>query len=110
MKTELTISFEELIEELIMADMKHNQLISGLRNVDLHSDDHFLGIYELIATLFGVEKCDGADRYSDAYFWYMGHGDDYPITNMGQEFRPLATECYQALVELAKELKGGKDE
>ncbi len=110
MKTELTIPFEKLIEELIMADMKHNQLIIGLRNVDLHSDDHFLGIYELIAELFGIDKMDGADRFSESYFWYMGHGDEYPITNMGQEFRPLAKKCYQSLVELAKELKEGKGE
>ena len=35
MKIELTVPFEKLIEELIMADMKHNQLLIGLRNVDL---------------------------------------------------------------------------
>jgi hypothetical protein len=107
MTAEIPISFEELIEELIMADMKHNQLITGLRNVDLHSDDHFLGIYELITSLFGISDLYGLDRFSDVYFWYMGHGDDYPITNMGQEFRPLAKECYQALIVLAKELKEG---
>ncbi|SFT89170.1 hypothetical protein SAMN04489724_2598 [Algoriphagus locisalis] len=110
MKTELTIPFEKLIEELIMADMKHNQLIIGLRNVDLHSDDHFLGIYDLITELVGVSKSDGLDRLSEVYFQFMGHGEEYPITHLGEELRPLAKECYQVIVEIAKELKGGKDE
>lgn len=110
MKTELTISFEELIEELIMADMKHNQLIIGLRNLDLDSENHYLGIYDLITELVGVSKSDGLDRLSEVYFQFMGHCEKYPITHLGEELRPLAQECYQAMVELAKELKGGKDD
>ena len=108
MTAEIPISFEELIEELIMADMKHNQLITGLRNLDLDSADHYLGIYELITSLFGISDLYGLDRFSDVYFRYMDHGDEYPITNMGQEFRPLAKECYQSLVALANEVKAGQ--
>ena len=108
MTAEIPISFEELIEELIMADMKHCQLITGLQNLDLDSGNHFLGIYELIASLFGIWGLAGLDRFSEVYFTYMDHGDQYPITNMGQEFRPLAKECYQALVAIANELKSKK--
>ena len=42
--------------------------------------------------------------------WIMGHSEQYPITHLGEELRPLAQECYQAMVELATQLKGGKDE
>ena len=110
MKTELTIPFEKLIEELIMADMKHNQLLTGLRNLDLDSENHYLGIYDLITELVGVSKSEGLDRISEVYFQFMGHGEEYPITHLGEELRPLAQECYQSLVELANQLKGGEDE
>ncbi|WPR75760.1 hypothetical protein [Algoriphagus sp. NG3] len=110
MKTELNVSIDDLIEELIMADMKHSQLTDGLGALDLCTENHYLGIYDLMLKIFQVERCVGVDDFTVTYLYFMDKASDFPITHLGEELRPLAKECYQSLVELAKELKGGKDE
>lgn len=107
MQTELNISVEELIEELILADMKHSQLTDGLEALDLSTENHYLGIYDLLLKIFDVEKCDGVDGFTNSYLSFMHRASDYSITHLGEELRPLAKECYQTLVALAKELKEG---
>uniref|UniRef100_UPI003F6F3138 hypothetical protein n=1 Tax=Algoriphagus sp. TaxID=1872435 RepID=UPI003F6F3138 len=103
------VSIDDLIEELIMADMKHSQLTDGLGALDLCTENHYLGIYDLLLKIFQVERCVGVDGFTDTYLCYMHKASDFPITHLGEELRPLAQECYQAMVELAQELKGGKD-
>ncbi|MDR7131271.1 hypothetical protein J2X69_003632 [Algoriphagus sp. 4150] len=110
MKTELNVSIDDLIEELIMADMKHSQLTDGLEALDLCTENHYLGIYDLLLKIFKVERCVGVDDFTVTYLYFMDKASDFPITHLGEELRPLAKECYQALVELAKELKEGKNE
>ena len=45
---------KELILTLIQADLKHNQLISGLESLDLHTDSYFLGLHKAVAQLLGL--------------------------------------------------------
>jgi len=105
MKIELAISLEELMVELLMADMKHTQLTDGLSALDLSAENHYLGIYDLILKLLELEGCDGVDGFTERYLFYMHKSGHFPITNLGEELRPLARQCYQELFMLCEELK-----
>ena len=50
-----------LILTLIQADLKHNQLVSGLQSIHLETDMYFLGLHEAVAQLMGIadEMPDG---------------------------------------------------
>ena len=51
----IEITLEELLIELILQDLKHNQLIFGLDRLNLDAGYcHFLGILDLIQSLMGV--------------------------------------------------------
>ena len=105
MNIELAISLEELIVELLIAEMKHTQLTDGLSALDLSTENHYLGIYDLILKILELEGCDGVDGFTEKYLFYMHKSGHIPITHLGEELRPLALKCYQELMKLCKELK-----
>jgi hypothetical protein len=93
------MALDELIIELILQDLKHNQLVVGLERLNLDVGYcHYLGILELIQKLMGVS--DGSmDDFSATYMGYMQRCMEYPISQSGEELRELARECYKSLRE-----------
>ncbi|GGF49071.1 hypothetical protein [Echinicola rosea] len=97
------ISTEELIEELILQDLKHCQLLYGLRTLELGDGDaHYLGILELIEKLMGIRDDQLSTKFCEIYMKFMHQSTDFSITFLGQELRPLARSCYLELKELSE--------
>ncbi len=93
------MTLDELIIELILQDLKHNQLVVGLEKLNLDAGYcHYLGILDLIQKLMGVSDVL-MDDFSATYMGYMQRCMEYPISRSGEELRVLARECYDSLKE-----------
>ncbi len=93
----MNMTSDELIIELILQDLKHNQLILGLDRLNLDAGFcHYLGILDLIQRIMGVSE-DKVDEFSATYMGAMNRCLDFPISRSGEELRPLARECYSLL-------------
>lgn len=93
------MTLDELIIELILQDLKHNQLILGLDRLNLDAGYcHYLDIMDLIQRLMEVSD-DLIDEFSATYMASMHRSLDFPISRSGEELRPLAMECYEDLKE-----------
>ncbi len=93
---------KDLIVKLIRADLKHNQLILGLKKASLDAGAHYIDILAIVARLMGVRKGEVSDQFSEVYFSFMEKAPDYPVTDLGKELKPLAKECYEMLVACQK--------
>ncbi|WP_215224474.1 hypothetical protein [Echinicola shivajiensis] len=95
----INIQKDELIRELILQDLKHNQLIKGLDILDLDAGHrHHLGIMDLVKRLMEVPAHLEND-FLDTYMSFMNRCLDYPISSLGEELRELAEECYKSLCQ-----------
>jgi len=67
----MNMTLDELITELILQDLKHNQLVVGLDRLNLDAGCyHYLGILDLIQKLMGVpDKL--MDEFAATYMDYM---------------------------------------
>jgi hypothetical protein len=90
----VNMSLDELIIELILQDLKHNQLIQGLDRLALDAGYcHYLGLLDLIQKLMGVpDKL--MDEFTTIYMASMDRCLEFPISKSGEELRPLANGCY----------------
>ncbi|NHE56389.1 hypothetical protein [Cyclobacterium plantarum] len=95
----MNMTLDELIIELIIQDLKHNQLILGLDRLNLDAGYcHYLGIMDLIQRLMGVAD-DAMDEFSATYMAAMHRSLEFPISRSEEELKPLAIECYKNLKE-----------
>jgi len=93
----INIQKDELIIELIRHDLKHNQLIRGLDNLDLDAGHrHHLGIMDLVKRLMEVPEHMEND-FLDTYMSFMDRCLDYPVFSLGEELRELAEECCEGV-------------
>lgn len=105
METNKSISLEEVIKELILADLRHSQLIFGLEALQLAPMDyHFLSLYQLIASWMGFRTDEELDSFMEIYQSYMYKSTSYPVSQHGLDLKPLAEECYEALLTKAQNL------
>jgi len=96
----MNMTLDELIIELILQDLKHNQLILGLDRLNLDAGFcHYLGILDLIQRLMGIPE-ELVDDFSAAYMVYMQRCLEFPISRSGEELRELAVECYENLTAM----------
>ena len=59
---------EKLIKKLLVADIKHNQLINGLYNIGLMDNDKYtLDIDFVVAELLGIKNGAVPDDWLDTY-------------------------------------------
>lgn len=105
METKQTLSLETLIKELILADLRHSQLIFGLEALQLAPMDyHFLNLYQLIASWMGFRTDEELDGFMEIYQSYMYKSTSYPVSQHGLDLKTLAKECYEALLTKAQNL------
>ena len=77
MKTFNEAEFRNVLEEMILADLKHSQLLFGLANLGLDPlDNHYLGIAELVAKLIGVQNDQENDRFIEVYLDFINRSAD----------------------------------
>lgn len=59
---------EKLIKKLLVADIKHNQLINGLYNIGLMDNDKYtLNIDFIVAELLGIKQGTVPDEWLNTY-------------------------------------------
>lgn len=105
METKQTLTLETLIKELILADLRHSQLIFGLEALQLAPMDyHFLNLYQLIASWMGYRSDEEMDSFMETYQCFMYKSTSYPVSQAGLELKPLAEDCYESLAHKAFEL------
>jgi hypothetical protein len=86
-----------LIIQLLVQDMKHEQLINGLSTLGFESDFHSLELFFIIAELMGINKEQVSHNWTDTYMGFMQQVNNYPITKNGENLLPLAEACYHFL-------------
>ncbi|RAI86802.1 hypothetical protein [Algoriphagus yeomjeoni] len=100
MKTFSDEEFKTCLEEMILADLKHSQLILGLANIGLdHMDNHYLGIADLVAQLIGTQTDQGKDKFMEVYLGFMQKSTEVPVSSGGEELRMVSKECLKVLLQ-----------
>ena len=98
----VNMTLDELIIELILQDLKHNQLILGLDRLNLDAGYcHYLGIIDLVQRLMDVPD-ELIEDCTACYVAFMNRCLEFPISRSGEELRPFAIECYDLLKEINK--------
>ncbi|MCE7996342.1 MAG: hypothetical protein HEP71_30465 [Roseivirga sp.] len=92
---------KDLIVNLIQADLKHNQLISGLGSLDLHTDSHFLGLHRAVSQLMGIEE-SRSDQWFAIYDTFLENAHKHPISDNPNHLLTVAQECYDLLCACIK--------
>jgi hypothetical protein len=93
-----------LIVYLILQEMKHHQLINALENAGLQPDLHTISLLEVIQPLLGVPTPNDkqfpviTDELSELYNSWIEQAGNYRISMTSKHLKPLAEQCYQALV------------
>ena len=63
---------DKIIKKLLIADIKHNQLINGLYNIGLMDNDKYtLNIDFVVAELLGIKNKNVPDEWLDTYHGTM---------------------------------------
>lgn len=88
---------KKFIIHLIQQDMKHNQLILGLRKLNFNVQVHYLDIMSLVAELMEIPPNSITDNWAKTYINFLEQSVNYEITEVGTGLFPLAKECYQTL-------------
>jgi len=98
----VNVPLDELIIELILQDLKHNQLILGLDRLNLDAGYcHYLAIMDLVQRLMDVSD-EWTEDFTACYMAFMNRCLEFPISRSGEELRPFAIECYGLLKEINK--------
>ncbi|GAB5527487.1 MAG: hypothetical protein Roseis2KO_53590 [Roseivirga sp.] len=87
---------KEMIITLIQADLKHNQLISNLRQIELHTDEYFLQLHRVTSQLMGLGE-DTYDHWFDIYDGFLIGAHKHPISSSPENLFSVAEECYDLL-------------
>jgi hypothetical protein len=98
METQAHLPLNTLIEELILADLRHCQLIFGLEALGLSPlDNHFLSLSNLIAREMGYKTDQELDVFYEIYQSFIKKSTFFPVAPNGVELNQLAKECHEAL-------------
>jgi hypothetical protein len=89
---------KSIIISLILQDMRHNQLLRGLKKAKLNTDFHSLEIIDIVELLMEVTKEPENDNWVKTYISFMEEASKQSITDRGLEMLPLAEECYRLLI------------
>ena len=92
-----------LILQLILQDLKHNQLTEGLRRLGLEDSGLYcLDILSIIERLMKVPEGETQDRWGAVYVSFLNEAHQYKVSDLGKELKPLAEKCYDMLVACAE--------
>jgi len=93
---------QEIIQGLILQDLKHNQLIIGLGKMGLEgSEMHNLRILEMVSKLMKVPKAL-QEEWTNAYMLCMEESVNYQITNRGESLKHLAEVSFIKLKSIVE--------
>ena len=92
---------ELLIENLILQDLRHMQLVYGLESIGLKEEGfHSLELSYCIADLMGFKGEDLIDGFFAVYWNNLEKCKELEMTYSRENLRRLAKECYLELKKL----------
>jgi hypothetical protein len=89
---------QSLILQLLIHDMKHEQLLAGLYRLGFESHLHNTDLSETVAALMGLSEDRMPQQWLDTYMAGLKKARNYRVTASGQNLLPLAESCYELLV------------
>jgi hypothetical protein len=104
---------KHIIISLIKQDLKHTQLLEGLKTAGFKSDLHYLDLSTIVAQMMGMTTGEASDQWAEVYISFLQQAPTYPITPEGDNLNDLAEECYlflQACGEIEKRCRAVKEE
>lgn len=87
-----------LIIQLLITDLKHEQLIAGLSRLGFESDLHSTDLWCIVAELMGIPEKDRSTEWFECYMDFLGKAGKDPIKDGKDHLLSLAESCYEALV------------
>ena len=90
-----------LILHLLQQDLRHNQLLPGLENLQLHSGGCYeLDIRRTVAQLMGMPQGHIPDRFLQLYDALMQESQHVAPSEQPEAFKLLALYCYEQLCRI----------
>lgn len=103
MKTINEGEFRYVLEEMILADLKHSQLLFGLANLGLDPmDNHYLGLSDLIAFMLDVHSDLEKDQMMEVYLEQMHRSADFSVSSQPESLRKISRECLNAILRVLR--------
>jgi hypothetical protein len=100
------LSKKELITRIILQDLKHNQLIKPIRDLGFDDSGVFsLDLLSIVAEMLEIPEEKVSEQWVSVYNDLMDRADNFPISDLGTELRPLAEEGYEML-EICLKIEG----
>jgi len=85
---------KQLVIQLIIQDMKHEQLVGGLQQLGFQTDLHGSDISAIVAQLLGISENNITNDWLDVYMSFIRQSRQYTITDTGTSLLSLAETCY----------------
>lgn len=96
------MKIKNLIIQLLIEDMKHEQLISGLKNLGFVSEFYGSDLCAVVAELMGIPEENISWDWMDIYMSFIRKAVHYEITDNGKSLLTLAETCYTFLKSYAE--------
>ena len=58
----------------------------------------FANIVNIVASLMGMREEEISDQWTEIYFSFLDQAHCYKISEMAEDLKPLAEECYNTLL------------
>jgi hypothetical protein len=104
---------KSIIIQLIKQDLKHTQLLEGIKAAGFKSELHYLDLSTIVALLMGVPKGEASDQWAEVYLSFLMQAASFELTPAGDNLDQLAEECYlflQACEEIEKRCRTVREE
>lgn len=104
---------KEVIIQLIKQDLKHTQLLEGLKAAGFQSELHYLDLSTIVAQMMGMPGGEASDQWAEVYLSFLQQASAYSLTSTGENLDLLAEECYlflKACSEIEKRCRAIREE
>jgi hypothetical protein len=88
-----------LILQLLICDLKHEQLLLGLKQAGFNTDLRSLDIMDVVAELMGIPYDDLSDEWGMIYVSFMRKVRAYGLEGEEEYLKAYADACYVFLKE-----------
>lgn len=96
---------KSLIIQLLLSDMKHEQLLTGLCRLGFESDLHGSNLGKTVAKLLDLPQPERNEEWFELYVKFIEKAASYKITGDGKNLYPLAEAAYTLLAQFAAKRK-----
>ena len=96
---------KDLIIRLIQQDLRHHQLLNGLRSSGFSTENHHLEIMEIVAQLMGYMEDEPGRLWMEVYMDYMEQTEHIQGVESAAEIITLSEQCYELLERLGRVVK-----